>query len=336
MSLGAEDQLHQWLRNRLRRSGFDRIGDDGAILPAGGPWAVTQDHQIEGVHFPPQLDPLVIAQRLLAVNLSDLAAMGAQPVFAFLALSCPAEFDRHRFFSSFLRACQRFDTELAGGDLSSNDRVTASLTLLGRKPSKGRWLQRSNGRSGDVLWVAGELGFSALGRHLLAAGARLAGRRISLPGSIQLTSREQVLARRAVRRHLIPQPQLSMGRWLALRRRAAAIDISDGLALDLHRLCRESELGAQIDATSLSTQSGFPTVCRKLGIDPTETILTGGEDYAILFSLPPRVRPLGRQKCRRVGRLTACPDIDLVSPEGAIPLAVTGWDHFAAVDAAGA
>ncbi len=77
MSLGAEDQLHEWLRQKLRQSGFHRIGDDGAILPAGGPWAVTQDQQIEGVHFPAPLDPVLIARRLLAVNLSDLAAMGA-------------------------------------------------------------------------------------------------------------------------------------------------------------------------------------------------------------------------------------------------------------------
>ncbi len=107
MSQGAEDRIHHWLRQKLRQSGFNRVGDDGAILPAGGPWAVTQDHQIEGVHFPAGLDPSLVARRLLAVNLSDLAAMGAEPAFAFLALSCPLDFDIRRLLSSFVVDCEK-------------------------------------------------------------------------------------------------------------------------------------------------------------------------------------------------------------------------------------
>src|ERR1700709_805908 len=97
-----------WLRRRLRRQpGGALIGDDAAVLPGAGPFAVTVDHQIAGVHFPPALDPARVARRLLAVNLSDLAAMGATPAYAFLALAAPAGFDHPRFFTALLAACRR-------------------------------------------------------------------------------------------------------------------------------------------------------------------------------------------------------------------------------------
>lgn len=328
MSLGAEDQIHQWLRRRLRKSGHHSVGDDGAILPAGGPWAVTQDHQIEGVHFPARLDPGLIARRLLAVNLSDLAAMGAEPAYAFLALSCPASFDVRSLLSRFIDACGSFGVELAGGDLSNNDKVTASLTLMGRRSEGGQWLLRSNGRSGDRLWIAGDLGLSAAGRRLVDRGAMLEGRRIRIPASLGLTSQETRTARRAIRRHFAPEPQLAVGRWLASRRRAAAIDVSDGLAIDLHRLCRESGTGARINGESLSNQRGFGSLCRKLELPPMAMILAGGEDYALLFALPPRALPPADLQCRPIGSLRPGPDLYLISRGRTEPLAAKGWDHF--------
>lgn len=328
MTLGAEDRIHRWLRRKMRQSGFDRIGDDGAILPAGGPWAATLDHQIEGIHFPTGLDPSLIARRLLAVNLSDLAAMGAQPEFAFLALSCPPEFDIRRLLSSFIAACATHEAELAGGDLARNDKVTASVTLLGKRPAGGRWLKRSHCRPGDSLWVAGDLGLSAVGRHLLDRGARIEGRRVHLPPALVLTSREETLARRSVWRHLIPRPQLRVGRWLATRRRAAAIDVSDGLAIDLHRLCRESTVGARIVEERLPIRGNFGRLCGKLGIRPLDTILAGGEDYALLFSIPPRTRPPASLACQKIGRVHAAPEISWSSPDQTASIPASGWDHF--------
>lgn len=328
MSLGAEDRIHQWLRQRLGRRGFHRLGDDAAILPAGGPWAVTQDHQIEGVHFPPLLDPSLIARRLLAVNLSDLAAMGAEPAYAFLALSCPADFDIRRLLSSFVEAGLRYGVELAGGDLASNDKVLTSLTVLGKRPAGGRWLKRSHGEPGDSLWIAGDLGLSAVGRRLLKIGAKLEGRRVRIPASLDLTAREAVLARSAVRQHLIPQPQLAVGHWLALRRRAAAIDVSDGLALDLHRLCRESAVGATVDRDSLPIRQGFRRLCGKLGLPPDATIQSGGEDYALLFTLGPRIEPPPDSRCRRIGYLSSPPGVYWLTRGESKPLPAIGWDHF--------
>ena len=127
---------------------------------------------------------------------------------------------------------------------------------------------------------------------------------------------------------MLPQPQIEVGTWLAGRRRAAAIDVSDGLALDLHRLCRESGAGACIDASALMPAKGFCRLCAKLEMDPLATILGGGEDYALLFCLPPRVRPPDWCAGTRIGRLETVAGVRLLTAEGIEPLAAAGWDHF--------
>jgi len=328
MSLGPEDRLHTWLRQRLRRAGFDRLGDDGAILPAAGPWAVTQDHQIENVHFSAELDPRLVARRLLAVNLSDLAAMGARPAFAFLALSCPPDFDARRFLESFIAAGQRFGVELAGGDLARNDKITTVLTLLGTLPPGGDWLTRSNARPDDRLWLAGAVGLSALGRCLLESGARVAARSVDLSAIGELTRREEQLGRRAVRCHLAPRPQLEVGWWLGSQQRAAAIDISDGLAIDLRRLCRESRVGALIQVESLPIPKEFISLCRKVGRPELDLVLGGGEDYALLFSIPASASPPRSLRCTPIGAVTADPRVLMSLGELVRPLPEAGWDHF--------
>jgi len=131
-----------------------------------------------------------------------------------------------------------------------------------------------------------------------------------------------------VRCHLLPQPQLAVGRWLARRRRAAAIDISDGFALDLHRLCRESAVGARVEKSVLAAPSDLHLLCLKLGLSPLATVLAGGEDYALLFALPPKVRPPANLGCERIGCLHQGADILLVSADAAEPLPAQGWDHF--------
>lgn len=146
----GEDRLLRWLRAQLDEP---LIGDDAAVLPAAGPFAVTVDHQIAGVHFPAGLDEALIAKRLLAVNLSDLAATGAAPAYAFLALAAPVGFDHKRFFTAFLAACGRFGVRLAGGDLAKSDRFTAALTLMGTKVKGGRWLSRGDAQPGQALWL---------------------------------------------------------------------------------------------------------------------------------------------------------------------------------------
>jgi len=330
--LAGEDRLLHWLRTRLDGS---LIGDDAAVLPAGGPFAVTMDSQIAGVHFQPDLDPALIARRLLAVNLSDLAAMGAQPAYAFLALATPPGFDHRRFFRAFLAACRRASLRLAGGDLAASPQTVATLTLMGTKPARSRWVRRSGAAPGHALWLGGAVGESAAGRLLIERGARpRSGRTVDLPAG-PLAAAPAVLrtaARRAVRRHVLPTPQLDLGSWLGRQREGAAIDVSDGVARDLHRLCRESsagtKIGAAIGADHLPFSARFHDLCAVLGADPLALALGGGEDYVLLFTLPSGIVPPGSFACRKIGSITRTPTITLEQGGAVRRLPAMGWDHL--------
>ena len=322
--LPGEDRLIDWLR---RQPGAELIGDDAAVLPPGGPFAVTTDQQIAGVHFSPDLDPAVVARRLLAVNLSDLAAMGAAPAWAFLTLAAPPGFDHRRFFRSLLAACRRHGLRLAGGDLAAHPHgVTAALTLLGTKEEGARWLQRSGASPGHALWLGGTTGESAAGRILIERGARLDRSRVDLPPFLSAELRSA--ARKAVRRHLQPAPQLELGRWLGAQPEGAAIDVSDGVARDLRRLCRASGAGAAIAAEALPYSFRFHELCAALGADPLELALGGGEDYVLLFTLPAGLQPPEKFGCRRIGTITRNRALSLIQNETSRDLPDLGWDHL--------
>jgi thiamine-monophosphate kinase len=308
-----ENRLIDWLR---RQPGGALIGDDAAILPAES-FAVTVDHQISGVHFPPGLDPAIVARRLLAVNLSDLAAMGASPAYALLALAAPAGFDHRRFLASLLAACRRHGLTLAGGDLACNPVLTASLTLLGTKEAGARWLTRSGARPGHALWLGGTIGESAAGRILIEQGE---------PN--EASASLQRAMRRAMRRHLQPTPQLALGRWLSHQKEGAAMDVSDGLARDLHRLCRASGVGAEVDAAALPFADRFRMLCEAAGADPLALALGGGEDYVLLLTLPEGIVP-PEPGARRIGRITKGKRLTLLREGKQTPLPDAGWDHLA-------
>jgi len=325
-----EDRLIDWLRRRSgQQPGGSLIGDDAAILPAGGPFAITVDHQIAGVHFPPQLDPAAVARRLLAVNLSDLAAMGATPAYAFLALAAPPGFDHRRFFTALLTACRRHELTLAGGDLARNpERLTASLTLFGTKPEGARWLHRSGAIPGHALWLGGTIGESAAGRMLIERGQIERGQ--SERGQLKeaIPSLQKAI-RRAIRRHLEPRPQLALGRWLGTQQEGAAMDVSDGLARDLHRLCKASGAGAEIDAGALPFSERFTKLCAAIGADPLALALGGGEDYVLLFTLPEGIEP-PEEQARRIGKIVKGNGVRLLREGSRSLLPDLGWDHLAA------
>ncbi|MEL7059246.1 MAG: thiamine-phosphate kinase [Acidobacteriota bacterium] len=321
--LDGEDAL----LDRLRSSA-PAIGDDAAFLHAHGDLAVTVDTQIEGIHFDPARPPEHVARRLLAVNLSDLAAVGAEPAWAFLSLSAPTDYPRERFLDAFTLACRDWDLELAGGDLSAAPTVVAVATLLGR-PAGRRWLRRDAALAGHRLWIGGPLGDSALGLELLRAGARLDPEPM-LPWLE--TSPEVVDAAAGVlRRHLEPSPQLELGRWLTNTREGAAMDVSDGLARDLHRLCRASDVAAIIEAEALPRPS--EELVSRIGRDPLDLALTGGEDYVLLFTLPESDAPPLHLGCRAIGRIvpaTAAPRVLLTHDGRQRALPAIGFDHLSA------
>ncbi|QQR72076.1 MAG: thiamine-monophosphate kinase [Holophagales bacterium] len=323
---GAEDRLLGWLQRRLGPG--HRLGDDVAFLDEGGGIAVTLDHQIEGVHFLPHVPPDVVARRLAAVNLSDLAASGAEPWLAFLALAAPAGFPHRRFLAALLGELSRFGVELAGGDLASAPRLSSSLTLLGKRRSGGRWVRRDGVRAGHRLWLGGTVGESLAGRELVRRGAGWERGRAVLPAPLGLPPALAAAARRAVRRHLLPSPQLDLGAWLARRRDGGGLDVSDGLSRDLHRLCRASGVGARLDSAALLPERATGRLLEQLGIDPLAAALGGGEDYVLLFSLPSRTVPPAHFGARPVGIALARPVVEIATPRGIEPLPEAGWDHL--------
>ncbi len=322
-----EDELIAWLRRYSARGGRQWIGDDAAILPAES-LAVTTDTQIEGVHFISGLDPAIVARRLLAVNLSDLAATGARPRYALLVLAAPASFDHGRFFRALVAKTRRYGMELIGGDLAKSSSITAVLTVFGSRYDNGRWLERGDAEEGQILWSGGFLGESAAGAHLLGRGAALVGRQVRLPESLAAPPSVLAAARRAVRRHLEPQPQLDLGRWLSRQRKGAAIDCSDALARDLHRLCRESGAGAEVDLAALPRGRNFQKLCETIGCDARELALGGGEDYVLLFTLEPGLRPPRELGCHPIGRICRGSKVEVVDGKHRNELPPLGWDHL--------
>jgi len=322
-----EDELISWLRSYGPRGAKAWIGDDAAILPAES-FAVTTDTQIEGVHFLRGLDPAVVARRLLAVNLSDLAATGARPRYAMLALAAPAGFDHRRFFRALWASLRRYGMELVGGDLARSSCVTAVLTVFGSRYGNGRWLERGGAEEGQELWTGGCVGESAAGALLVRRGAGFHGRRIRLPEGFEASPSVLKAARRAVRRHLVPRPQVELGEWLSRQGKGAAIDCSDGLARDLHRLCRESGVGAQVRLAALPLGRNFQELCETIGCDAQDLALGGGEDYVLIFTLEPGLEPPRELGCRSIGRISRGLKVEAVDGEKRQALPPLGWDHL--------
>jgi len=322
---GGEDELVNWLRRTLGSPSRELIGDDAAMLPLGGEWALTVDSQIEGTHFLSGLDPAVVARRLLAVNDSDLAAVGAVPAYGLLALSAPPGFDHRRFFRALGAEARRYGIALAGGDLARAPIVVASLTLLGRRRAT-RWLRRDTARPGDTLWIGGTLGESALGRLLLGRGASWRNGRVELPPTLTLDVATTRVARRAIQRHLQPDPQLDLSAKLARQRRCACIDVSDGLARDLARLTAASGVGATVNADALPLPRDTARLTAALGAHPLKLALSGGEDYVLLFALPTAAKaPAGAV---RIGQIEKRAGLRLRRSGRIETLPPLGWDHL--------
>ena len=303
------------------------IGDDCALLRPrpGEDIAVTTDLSIDSRHF--RLDwhpPESIGHRALARGLSDLAAMGARPLAAFLSLGLPSALAAarrgkswtDRFYDGLLALAAAHHTSLAGGDLAESPVALADIVLVGAVP-RGRALLRSGARSGNAIYVTGALGGAAAGLKALAH--LTSARRARLATPAQCTP--------ALAAHLYPQPRIAQGLWLQRRRAVtSAIDISDGLSSDLMHLCEESSLSAEIQASALPIAPGASL----------QQALHGGEDYELLFTAPASARlprSIAGVPLTRIGRMTprraAQPRILLLSQQGAQPLEPQGWQHFA-------
>jgi thiamine-monophosphate kinase len=308
----------------LAGPGALELGDDAAVLdpPPGRSLVAAADAMVAGVHFLPEDPPETVGRKLLRVNLSDLAAMGAAPLGYLMTTALPAgtpDAWLAGFAAGLAEDQRRFGVTLLGGDtVSIPGPITLSLTILGTV-APGAALRRQGARPGDELWVSGTLGDGALG--LLALTGRLA------------PDAEGHLARR----YRLPEPRLALGTRLAGLARAC-MDVSDGLVQDLGHLCRAGGLAAEVEVARLPLS---PAAAAALAADAAllPRVLTGGDDYELLFALDPADAPRLRDAAAeagvpvtRIGRFLpgASGAVAVLGPDGA-PLALPGaggWSHF--------
>lgn len=301
-ALVQEFRLIRDLARRFGRTGtavLRGIGDDAAVVRPDGnrDLVLTTDLVAEGVHFDPATASWDdIGYKAAVANLSDIAAMGGVPQYVLAALAVPASrttAEIRRLYGGVMRACRVHGVELIGGDTSASKAgVFLSLTVTGTV-ARGRALTRDGARAGDLLYVTGSLGDSLAGLDLLTSHP--GGRRL------RLAPRYRTFL---IGRHLRPSPRIREGQLLAAHAPAlatSAIDLSDGLSGDLAHICEQSRVGALLDAAALPLSPACRAYARARGLDPVSLALTGGEDYELLFTVPPDRRATLDRLARRHG-----------------------------------
>jgi thiamine-monophosphate kinase len=286
------------------------VGDDCAVFEIGdSTWVAASDMLTHGHHFKDWAQPESVGYKAVAVNASDVAAMGGTPRFVLTSGGAPDPDTALRCFEGVAEACEKFGVYPLGGDTTRADTLTVDVAILGELTT--RPVLRSGAKPGDLLVVTGELGAGAAG--LLVLEQNITG------------------YQRLVRRYLRPEPRLEAGRVAANLGASAMIDLSDGLASDVRRVCDRSGMGCNVDLDLLPVEDDTKELARSLGHDPPVLAATGGEDYELLISAPERVLdPL----CQRVGvPLTVIGEVtqgDFAFRRGdEIVEGLSGWDHFA-------
>jgi len=316
----TERQLIAAIRRRAGTSRFPRsparilagIGDDCAVLrlPSRHDLLITTDFTIEGIHFRREWhSPDSAGHRCLARGLSDVAAIGGQPLAAFLSLALPRNTSplwTQGFLGGLLRLARQFRVTLAGGDVAESLRgVVADVAVLGMVP-QGTAVLRSGAKPGDKLYVTGRLGASAMTLQAL----RHKGKKVAQA--------------RLYRSHFFPQPRVAVGSFLRRRALASAmIDLSDGLSTDLRHICEESAVGALVQAARVPCSPGADL----------QQALHGGEDYELLFAAPQGARIpalIAGVRVTRIGEVLAGKGRWLLDERGRrLRLEPHGWQHFA-------
>jgi thiamine-monophosphate kinase len=299
------------------------IDDDAALFsPRRGYEAIlTCDWFLEGTHFLRDKHPAdSVGWKCLARAVSDIAAMGGEPRCFLLSLALP-ETHTGRWLNEFLaglrRASRKFKCPLAGGDTTRRDEILMNVTVVGEVRS-GRALLRSGARPGDIIYVSGRPGEAELGLRRLRSMRRIA------KGDARL------------RKHLYPEPRISLGRWLSHYGMATSMmDLSDGLSTDLTRLCAASGVGARLEASRIPTASK-PQRFGIKSVDALDLALNGGDDYELLFTVRPgktnRVpRAFQGMPLSAIGEITRHRKLKLVRVSGReTNLLPGGWDPFKA------
>lgn len=306
---------------RPARNAVLGVGDDCALVDVsnGMDLAVSTDTMVSGTHFFPDVDPETLGHKALAVNLSDMAAMGAMPYWAMLALTVPEVNHEwlEKFAKGFFDLAEEFGVSLIGGDTTKGP-LTLTVTIMGEVPA-GAALRRSGARPGNDIWISGHLGDAALA---------VAHRR----GQVKLSEADYL---EAVMRLYEPMPRVSLGQ--ALRGLAtSAIDVSDGLLADLDHICALSRVGATVEAERLPiSEVGARHIDTPQGLS---AVVSGGDVYELCFTAPSTAREsiedlteVLRIPITRIGQVRKGRGVSLLGADGK-PIKVDGrgFDHFTA------
>jgi thiamine-monophosphate kinase len=301
-------------------------GDDAAITVPGGATATSVDAVVEGVHFRRGQGTLAqIGRKALAAALSDLAAMGAEPGEAYVAVGIPTDLDEQgclELIDGIAAVATATGTTLAGGDVTRAPVLTLAVTVVGHAATAGQMVGRDGAVPGDALVLTGELGGAAAGLLLLER-----------PELITTVSEEIAAGLR--RRQLDPTPRLAAGRALASAGARSMIDLSDGLGGDAAHLAEQSGARLQIDAGALPLARGVAEVAAAIGRDPLDLAASGGEDYELLAAVPPgrlgevttAIGEAAETTLTQIGAVSAGEGVEIRLPGGEI-LTPAGFDQL--------
>jgi thiamine-monophosphate kinase len=297
------------------------IGDDASLFRSkpGHETILTCDWFLEGIHFLREKHPPdAVGWKCLARAVSDVAAMGGAPRCFLLSLALP-ETHTGRWLDLFLsglrRASRKFQCALAGGDTTRRNEILINVTVVGEVPA-GHAVLRSGACAGDLVYVSGRLGEAELGLRILQRSKGAPSKKDPL-----------------IKKHLYPEPRLALGQWLAKKGLPTAMmDLSDGLSSDLSRLCAASRVGALLEIVKIP-KAQLPDTAPELSRDPLQLALHGGDDYELLFTVPPRKAKLVPNSFRGVrltaiGRITRKRELLLKKNGRVIQLTPGGWDPF--------
>lgn len=300
----GEGGLVDRIRQRFPASVVQGIGDDAAVLelPPGYNLLFCSDLLVEGTHFIRGIHPPdSVGYKAVAVNVSDVGAMGGLPMHFLISLAAPGELELawvDNFYSGVDRACREFGVSLVGGDTSSSNLIFVDVSMIGRVRAGGAVL-RSGARPGDGIYVTGSLGAAAQGLELLRAG------KLDAP---------------AVQRHLYPQPRHRVGAAVA-HLAHAMIDVSDGLSTDLHHIVRESAVSARIFKDRLPAAAGADEA----------DVIHGGEEYELIITAPDLPAQVQDIALTRIGEIVpSAKEHQVLLVEGGAEsvLHPRGWDHY--------
>jgi thiamine-monophosphate kinase len=328
-----EFELIDHIRSRIGARG-DRVvlgsGDDAAVVLPAGASVTSIDSFVEGVHFRLVTTSLGdLGHKCMAASLSDLAAMGAEPGEAYIAVGVPAHLGEREMLELVDGAeslAAEHATTICGGDLTRSDELFVVVTAVGYVSDPAQAVTRAGARAGDVVGVTGALGGAGAG--LLLLDHKRGGLDVAL-------------GERLLERHLRPRPLIAAGRALARAGVHAMIDVSDGIASDLARICEQSAVAADVRLADLPVDEGVAEVAAAAGLDPVDLAAAAGEDYELLFTASAGTRKGVEQAADAAGTSVAWigtvvePDGD-TNAEGPVrlldesgrPRRLRGWDHL--------